>query len=280
MTVAAGVGQTFGDTVRDGPLLVAAAVAVIAGLVSFLSPCVLPLVPGYLSYVTGLAGASAGTSAAAPEPSTEPTGSVAVAERVTTASRYRVAAGALLFVLGFTAVFVSAGALFGGLGQQLIRNQDTVTRLMGVVTIVMGLAFLGLIPGMQRELRSHRLPRAGLAGAPLLGVTFGLGWTPCIGPTLGAVLGLSYDSATAWRGAMLSVAYCLGLGIPFVLAGLGFGWVTRTFAVVRRNTVWVMRVGGGLLITLGVLLVTGWWTDLMIELRAWLGSVGATDSAI
>ena len=292
MIVAAGVGETFARTVTDGPLIVAALVAVVAGLVSFLSPCVLPLVPGYLSYVTGLAGAGASTRTA-PAGSTEdsaPAGGSAAPGSTATATRTRRAstggsrrytlAGALLFVLGFTAVFVSAGAFFGGLGATLTRNQFAIERVLGVVVILLGLAFAGLVPGMRREFRIHRLPRAGLAGAPLLGITFGLGWTPCIGPTLGAVQTLSYGSASPGRGALLATAYCLGLGLPFVLAAFGFRWVVGTFAAVRRHSLWVTRFGGALLVVLGVLLVTGWWDSMMIDLRAWLGSIGATRTSV
>lgn len=296
MILAAGIAQTFEQTVRDGPLIVAALVAATAGLVSFLSPCVLPLVPGYLSYVTGLAGASARTAgpptdtASTDGPADAGAGGTGMATATATAapartastggSRLHTLAGALLFVLGFTAVFVSAGTLFGGLGATLIRYQTSIERVLGVVVILLGLAFAGLLPGLRREFRIHRVPRAGLAGAPLLGVTFGLGWTPCLGPTLGAVEALSVGGASPTRGALLSAAYCLGLGVPFILAAFGFRWLVGAFAAVRRHTVWVMRIGGGLLVVLGVLLVTGWWGDLMIELRAWLGSVGAVNSPI
>jgi cytochrome c-type biogenesis protein len=251
-----GVAQTFASTVADGPLLVAALVAALVGLVSFLSPCVLPLVPGYLSYVTGLAGAeSRGTT------------------QVRTARR-RTLAGAALFVLGFTVVFVSYGALFGGLGRALIEHQQAIERTLGALVIVLGIAFLGGIPWLQREARIHRLPSAGILGAPLLGVVFGLGWTPCIGPTLAAVESLAFNSASSGRGALLSVAYCLGLGIPFVLVAFGFGWLASTLQVVRRHTVWVMRVGGGLMIAIGFLLLTGVWDHWMIWLRAYLGNHG------
>lgn len=262
MSAAAGVGESFARTVTDGPLLVAAAVAALVGLVSFLSPCVLPLVPGYLSYVTGLSGTETGETTG---------GDTMVRTRVV---RSRVVAGALLFVLGFTAVFVAYGVLFGRLGGLLVRHQELLQRVLGVVVILLGLAFLGLLPGLQHEARIHRLPAAGLAGAPLLGVVFGLGWTPCIGPTLGAVNSLALSSAGASRGAFLSLAYCLGLGVPFVLVALGTRWLVGALAVVRRHAAVVRYVGGGLLVLLGLLLLTGLWADLMVELRSWAGNTG------
>ncbi len=278
MTVAAGVGASFAHTVADGPLIVGALVAALAGLVSFLSPCVLPLVPGYLSYVTGLAGTQQATEStvdAAPAPAGG--GGAAVATATTTTrqasgTRARTFAGAALFVLGFTVVFVSYGAAFGGLGRALFSHQRVIEQVLGVVTVLLGLAFLGLIPRAQRELRLHRLPSAGLLGAPLLGVVFGLGWTPCVGPTLGAVQTLAFNSASAGRGALLSVAYCVGLGVPFVLAAFGFRWLVGAFAAVRRHSIWVTRVGGALLVILGVLVLTGWWDQLMAYLRAWAGT--------
>jgi cytochrome c-type biogenesis protein len=262
MTAAAGVGETFARTVTDGPLLVAAAVAALVGLVSFLSPCVLPLVPGYLSYVTGLSGTETGA---------EPAGATLVRTRV---AHSRVVAGAVLFVLGFTAVFVAYGVLFGRLGGLLVRHQELLQRVLGVVVVLLGLAFLGLVPGLQREARIHRLPAAGLAGAPLLGVVFGLGWTPCIGPTLGAVNSLALSSAGASRGAFLSLAYCLGLGVPFVLVALGTRWLVGVLAVARRHAAVVTYAGGGLLVLLGLLLLTGLWGELMVELRSWAGNTG------
>jgi cytochrome c-type biogenesis protein len=248
-----------------GSLLLAIPVAVAAGLVSFLSPCVLPLVPGYLSYVTGLSGADLAGD-------TQP-GSTPAGDRHAT---HRVLAGSILFVLGFSIVFVTAGALFGGLGAHLQEHAAALERVFGVVAIVLGLAFLGLVPGMQREWRFHRLPVAGVAGAPLLGVAFGLGWTPCIGPTLGVVLGLAADSATAGRGAILTTAYCVGLGLPFVLAGLAFRRALGAFAVVKRHYALVMRVGGLLLVAVGVLLVTGEWDSISRWLRLHVGSGYAT----
>ena len=274
-----GVADTFVSTVTDGPLLFALPVAAAAGLVSFLSPCVLPLVPGYLSYVTGLTGAdlsepvpvrptAAQRSGAAPVDA----GDVliqapALPTVIVRRPRGRVLLGSALFVLGFSAVFISEGALFGGLGAALLQHRDVVDRVLGAFTVVLGLAFLGLIPGLQREVRIHRLPRAGLAGAPLLGVLFGVGWTPCLGPTLGAVQTLAYTQASAGRGAILTAAYCLGLGVPFVLTGLAFRRALGAFAIVKRHYAVVMRVGGVLLVVVGLLLVSGLWEQLMISLR-------------
>jgi cytochrome c-type biogenesis protein len=232
------------STVTDGPLVLAAPIALLAGLISFLSPCVLPLVPGYLSYVTGLTGAD-----------------------LDTARRGRLLAGASLFVLGFTVVFVSAGALFGTLGTTLQQHAPAITRVLGLVTIVLGLAFMGLLPGLSREFRLHRLPRGGLLGAPLLGILFGLGWAPCIGPTLAAVQTLAFDSASADRGAVLSFAYCVGLGLPFVVAALAFRWALGALAVIRRHSRLVTSVGGAMLVTIGLLLVTGVWDSVTIWMR-------------
>ena len=274
-----GIADTFVATVTDGPLLFALPVAAAAGLVSFLSPCVLPLVPGYLSYVTGLTGADL-SGQAEPQPAEpQPLLPQASAERAEgdllvaappatgVAPRGRVLAGSVLFVLGFSAVFVSEGALFGGLGAALLVHQEIVDRVLGALTVLLGLSFLGLVPGLQREIRFHRLPAAGLAGAPLLGVLFGVGWTPCIGPTLGAVQTLAYTQASAGRGAILTAAYCLGLGVPFVLTGLAFRRALGAFAVVKRHYALVMRIGGGLLVVVGLLLVSGLWEHLMIQLR-------------
>jgi cytochrome c-type biogenesis protein len=266
------VSDSFVDAVTDGPLLVALPVAAIAGLVSFLSPCVLPLVPGYLSYVTGLSGADLGDTRGEPEPEA---GTVATKQSVRV--RGRVLAGSVLFVLGFSAVFVTGGAFFGGLGNDLIANAETVNRVLGVVTVIMGLAFMGLIPGMQREVKIRQLPVSGLAGAPLLGVVFGVGWTPCLGPTIGAVQSLAYSQASAGRGAILTAAYCAGLGIPFVLTGLAMRRALGAFDVVKRHYALVTRIGGVLLIVVGLLLVSGLWTELTIQLRS---TVGPGDSPL
>ena len=244
------------ETVLSGSLLAAIPIAVLAGLVSFLSPCVLPLVPGYLSFVTGLTGADLAEAS------------------VTARQRSRVLLGGLLFVLGFSVVFVSAGAAFGAAGKVFSQQADVITRVLGGVTIVLGLAFMGVfarVPFFSREFRIHALPRTGLAGAPLLGVLFGIGWTPCAGPTLTAVNSLAYSTGTAGRGALLSLFYCLGLGLPFVLAGLGFERSMAAFAVVKRHYALVTRIGGAFLVVIGVLLVTGEWTRIVARMQVWIG---------
>src|SRR4051794_34893056 len=268
------MAEGIADLVTDGPLLVAAAVAALAGLISFASPCVLPLVPGYLSYVTGLVGS--GTRAPAPA------GGGAVAPAVRTderPSRGRMVTGALLFVLGFTLVFVTISTAVGGLGRLLLQHNDAVSRVLGVVTIVVGLGFLGWLPLLQRTARITARPAAGLAGAPLLGIVFGLGWTPCLGPTLSAVNSLAFTEATAGRGAVLGVAYCLGLGVPFVLVALGARWAVGATSLLRRNARTVTRVGGVVLILVGLALVTGVWTELMQWLRSWLATTGLGEGA-
>lgn len=264
-------------TVTDGPLLLAAPIAMTAGLVSFLSPCCLPLVPGYLSYVTGLSGAElAAVMDAPPEQPKDAlsAGTVAVLARPQPSRQVRARAqlllGSVLFVLGFSAVFVTEGAVFGGLGGLLLLHQRLVEVVLGAVTVLMGAAFLGLVPVLNREVRLHRLPRMGLLGAPLLGVVFGVGWTPCLGPTLGAVQTLAYQQGTAGRGALLTLFYCLGLGVPFILTGLAFERALRVFSVVKRHYQLVTRLGGALLVTIGVLLMTGLWQQLTIQLRVWV----------
>ena len=250
-----------------GSLILAIPVALFAGLISFLSPCVLPLVPGYLSYVTGLSGADlAGTT---PTVSDGPGTAVATHLQPSPVRTRRVLIGSSLFVLGFTAVFVSEGALFGHIGSHLLEHQTAVNRVGGVISILLGILFLGLLPRLQREYRFHRLPRAGLAGAPLLGMLFAVGWTPCIGPTLGVVLGLAYEdsSASAARGALLTAVYCIGLGVPFIVAGVAFRRALGAFAVVKRHYGLVIWTGAALLIAVGVLLLTGEWTRLSQDLR-------------
>jgi cytochrome c-type biogenesis protein len=234
-----------GSLVASGTLWLALPIAFTAGVIAFLSPCVLPLAPGYLSYVTGLTGA----------------------ELAGDRKRGTVLLGSLLFVLGFSVVFVSYGVLFGGVGETLLRYADVVSRVLGVLVILLGLAFMGDIPGLQREFRIHRLPRWGVAGAPLLGLLFGLGWTPCIGPTLAAVQTLAFTEASALRGAVLSFAYCLGLGLPFVILAVAFSRLAGAVSFLRRHSLVIMRVGGVLLVGVGVLLVTGLWNDLTVWLR-------------
>ena len=239
------------ETVTSGSFLLAAVFAFAAGVVSFASPCVLPLVPAYLSYVTGLIGIDLGE-----------------------AKRGRLLLGTALFVAGFTVVFVSYGALFGGLGGLLLDHMDTITRVLGVFTIVFGLAFMGAIPWLNRDWHPARRASMGLVGAPLLGVLFGLGWTPCIGPTLAAVQTLAIDSASAGRGAALSAVYCLGLGLPFLLVALAFRKAFGAMAWMKRHYVLLMRIGGGMLVVLGVLMVTGLWQELSIQMRVWTANFG------
>lgn len=260
-TVATAVGDGLASTAFSGSLLLAVPVAVLAGLVSFASPCVLPLVPGYVGYVSGMAAASMNATA-------ETAG--AVATRVKPA-RSRVVGGVALFVLGFTAVFVSFGAAFGSLGTYLVQWEDVITRVLGAVVILLGLGFLGALPFLQREARLHVTPRTGLWGAPLLGIVFGLGWTPCIGPTLGAVQALAIDEASAGRGALLGVAYCIGLGVPFLLVALGLQSSERMLDFLRRHRLAALRIGGGLLVLVGLLLVTGLWTRITGAMQLWIG---------
>ncbi|MCI3278880.1 cytochrome c biogenesis protein CcdA [Streptomyces sp. NPDC047081] len=237
----------YNGTVLNGALLVALPIALLGGLVSFFSPCVLPLVPGYLSYVTGVAGTD-------------------LAE----ARRGRMVTGASLFVLGFTAVFVSSGALFGYFGDTLQDNKGVLSKVLGALMILMGVFFMGLMPWMtQREFRIHKRPVAGLAGAPLLGALFGIGWTPCIGPTLASVLTLSSQQGSAGRGAILTIAYCLGLGVPFVLAAVAFRKALGAFGWVKRHYVWVMRIGGTMMIVTGLLLLTGAWDRIVQDMQSW-----------
>ena len=288
------LGEVFAAVVTDGSLLLAFGVAMFVGLISFASPCCLPLVPGYVSYIAGLAGAdvvsdgdgdggrpAAATDADAEPPpatGTEVAGAATVGLRSPASGRRRLLLGSLLFVAGFSAVFISFGALFGGLGRLLLEWAPVLTRVAGVVTIVMGLAFLGALPWLQRERRLHHRPAGGLAGAPILGVVFGLGWTPCLGPTLAAVNTLAYAEASAVRGAVLGLGYCLGLGIPFVALALGTRRALRLSGWARLHAQAVMRIGGSMLVLLGVLLVTGLWDGLMIWLRAWLAATGLGSS--
>jgi cytochrome c-type biogenesis protein len=238
------MGEWFSSTVLQGSLLLALPVALLAGAVSFFSPCVVPLLPGYVSYMTGLSGADLEAS--------------------------RGHRGRLLFVLGFSLVFLTYGMLFGALGTWFADYQDVITRVMGVVTIVLGLAFIGWVPFLQRDVRVHKVPAVGVAAAPLLGVLFGLGWTPCIGPTLSAVLSLSLSEGSAARGSLLAFAYSLGLGLPFVVAALAFRWMLGAVQWVRRHQVWVTRLGGAMLVGVGLLLVSGAWELIIADLRGWV----------
>lgn len=276
------MGDTFAELAQGGPLLLAIGVAALAGLVSFLSPCVLPLMPGYLSYVTGLAGADldarrapAGTPVGDPPADGGPTGGtaggVAVATRTAFAARGRVLAGTLLFIAGFTVVFTLTAILAAGIGRVLFQYERALEIGVGVLIVVLGLAFLGVIPGMQREIRIHRLPAAGLLGAPVFGAVFALSWIPCVGPTLGAVMGMATVSGQTDRAVVLAVAYCLGLGLPFIAFGLFFQRLLGVFRAVRRNSRWVTRVGGALLIVVGLALITGGWQSFVIWLQTTIG---------
>ncbi|MCM0616579.1 cytochrome c biogenesis CcdA family protein [Paenarthrobacter sp. TYUT067] len=242
------IGEYFASTVTSGALILALPLAAAAGLVSFLSPCILPLVPGYLGFVSGL---------------TDPT---------QPRNRRRVLSGVALFILGFGAVFTLYGAAFGAIGSWLIRWQDPLMRGLGVVVIIMGLVLLGRFSWLQQTRKFQGPGRGGLSGAPLLGIVFGLGWTPCMGPTLSAVLSLSVTAGSAWRGALLAFIYCLGLGIPFVLVALGLNWVSKVLSVVRKHIRAVNTGGAVMLIILGVLMVTGVWVQWIYQLQNLAGT--------
>ncbi|NMR29634.1 cytochrome c biogenesis protein CcdA [Arthrobacter sp. SF27] len=245
------MGSAFGDTVLNGSVLLAIPVAMLAGLVSFLSPCVLPLVPGYLGYVTGLTGVDL--------------------ERQ---RRGRMLAGIGLFVLGFSIVFVAIGAVFGQLGAWLKGSEAAwVTQALGVVVIAMGVIFMGGLAWFQRDRKIHSRPPAGLWGAPVLGMTFGLGWAPCIGPTFSAVQALAYSGgADATKGAFLAFVYCLGLGIPFLLIALGVRRGMGAMAFFRKHRLFLQRAGGALLVVLGVLMATGMWGIWVTQLQDWFAN--------
>ncbi|WP_159921446.1 MULTISPECIES: cytochrome c biogenesis CcdA family protein [Nocardia] len=270
MTVFAGVGDSFQQTAASGPLLLALGACLLAGLVSFASPCVVPLVPGYLSYLAGLVGAeappatvaqAAGTRAAGP-------GSAAVAQPLRS-GRMRVAGAAGLFVAGFTVVFVLATATVFGVIQTLNVNRELLQRIGGVVTILMGLVFIGLVPALQRDTRMEPRRLTSIMGAPLLGGVFALGWTPCLGPTLSGVMAVAAgtDGTTAVRGVALIVAYCLGLGLPFVVLAFGSASALRGVGWLRRNSRTIQIIGGMLLVAVGVALVTGAWDQFVAWVR-------------
>jgi cytochrome c-type biogenesis protein len=232
-----------GELVGDGQLIIALPIALLAGLLSFLSPCILPLVPGYLGYVGGLSGTGR-------------------------RDRSRLLLGVSLFILGFTIVFVATNAAFGALGTWLFVYGDTITRFAGVIVILLGLVFIGQFTFMQRDFKVSWMPATGVAGAPLLGIVFGLGWTPCLSPTLAAITAISFNGGSAWQGVILGIVYSLGLGIPFLLVAFGFGWVATSVAWVKKRIRLVNIVGGSLLVIIGVLMVTGLWSQWMSQLGA------------
>ncbi len=226
----------------DGPLFVALPIALLAGLVSFLAPCILPLVPGYLGYVGGVTGADGRPD------------------------RRRLVLGVSLFILGFTLVFTLTNAAFGALGFWLVRWDDLIIRIAGVLVIALGLVFIGQFTFLQRTIKPGWAPRTGLLGAPLLGIVFGLGWTPCLGPTLAAITAMSLTSGSVVQSVILGVAYSLGLGIPFLLIAFGFGWVTTSVAWAKRHIRVINIVGGAMLVVIGLLMVSGVWSILMSNL--------------
>lgn len=258
------------ETVTSGALLIAIPLAILAGLVSFASPCVLPLVPGYLSYITGLTGAELAGEVEAGE--AEPGDGKTVSAKTGLAKYGRVLLGTSLFIFGFSIVFVAFGFLFGAFGQWFVEHTRLIQGVLGILVIILGLMFGGWIPGLNREYRFHMAPKYGLWGAPLLGIVFGLGWVPCIGPTLSAVLTLAYSEGSAARGALLAFAYCLGLGIPFLLIGLAFNKAAVTMAWIRQHYQLIMRLGGALLVLIGILLVTGIWGTVVKNMQTWIST--------
>ncbi len=239
----------FGQLVASGQLVVAVPVALLAGLVSFASPCILPLVPGYLAYIGGF---TDGRSTAA---------------RGDRRGQGRLALGVLLFILGFAAVFVVGGFLFGALGTWLNVYRDLITRVAGVIVILLGLVFIGQFSFLQNIVKPGWRAGSGLAGAPLLGIAFAIGWSPCTGPTLAAIDAIGFNGGSPWQGAFLALCYALGLGIPFLLIALGLGWASSAVAFLKRHIRLVNIVGGGLLVVIGLLMVTGVWNSWMLALQ-------------
>ncbi|MFI6364477.1 cytochrome c biogenesis CcdA family protein [Nocardia sp. NPDC050630] len=266
--VLAAVGDSFQQTAATGPLLLALGACVLAGLVSFASPCVVPLVPGYLSYLAGLVGAEA-PPATAVQAKSLGGAAVSVDRAAARTGRIRVAGAAGLFVAGFTVVFVLATATVFGVIQTLNVNRELLQRVGGVVTILMGLVFIGLVPALQRDTRMEPRRLTGIVGAPLLGAVFALGWTPCLGPTLSGVMAVSAgtEGTTAVRGVALIVAYCLGLGLPFVILAFGSASALRGVGWLRRNSRTIQIIGGMLLVAVGIALVTGAWDQFVAWVR-------------
>jgi len=248
------VGNPFGEIVFSGQLYLAIPVALLAGLVSFASPCILPLVPGYLAYIGGF---------------TDGRSSARLGDR---AGKNRLLLGVALFILGFTLVFVLTGVVFGFAGFWLNQYRDLITRVAGVIVILMGLIFVGQFGFMQRNIKSTWRPRMGLAGAPVLGAVFAVGWTPCTGPTLTAINSLSLTTGSPWQGGLLALFYALGLGIPFLLIALGLNWMTGAVAFLKRHIRSVNLVGGLFLIVIGVLMVSGVWNAWLLDLQGVIGS--------
>ncbi|MET0671918.1 MAG: cytochrome c biogenesis protein CcdA [Microbacterium pygmaeum] len=272
-----------GAIVVDGALWLALPIALLAGLVSFLSPCVLPLVPGYLGFIAGAAAPRGASERRTIARTSEDSGEIlrrsADAPTIVSApeqpapTRGRLLLGVLLFIAGFTVVFMSVNILGGTVGRFFLEYADAITRVMGVVIILLGLVFIGLFGFAQRIYKPQVRSNLGLIGAPLLGLALGVGWAPCIGPTLGAILAMSWNFGDPLRAGLLGLAYSLGLGIPFVLLTLGFGWATRSVSFLRRHIRTVNIVGGALLVVLGLLMVSGVWTSIMAQLQGVVAGV-------